>query len=218
MLDYYEKTRTSVSTNHTPKQTMSHILIVEDNIEIANLYAQVFARHQTVVLNDVPEALVYLQEVRPDLVITDFHLPSRSGGDIVTYIRSTPALRDIPVIGISMDDMLKWEAKERGVDTFLIKPIDIAELYNTAHRLLNSVRKSPTAEMQAALKDYAAAYQKAYNTFPKGTWTGTHVIIEDEPRDESWLRSETQRLREMVAPVKPSRSYLYRLIDKLRRM
>jgi two-component system response regulator VicR len=196
---------------------MAHILIVEDNEEIADLYTRVFADHQTHVLGDVPEAIEYLQGARPDLVITDFHLPTRSGVEIVSYIRTTSALRDIPVIGISMDDMLKREAQERGVDVFMIKPIEITELYDTAHRLIDNAQKSPGPEMRAALREYAAAYHRVHNSFPQGRWTGTHFVVGGQPRDAAWLRAEAGRLRATALP-KPSRGYLYRLIDRLRRM
>jgi two-component system response regulator VicR len=196
---------------------MAHILIVEDNTEIASLYLQVFSQHQTRVLCDVPEAIAYLQEARPDLVITDLHLPTRSGIEILSFIRTTSALKDIPVIGISIDDMLKWEAQERGVDVFMTKPFEVSELYNTARRLMYSVKKSPDARMQAALRDYAAAYHRVYNCFPRGQWTGTHIVIEGVPRNATWLQAEAHRLRG-VAPPRPNRGYVYRLIDRLRRL
>ena len=196
---------------------MAHILIVEDNMEIATLYMQVFAEHQTRVLCDVPEAITYLQEARPDLVITDLHLPTRSGIEILSFIRTSSALRDVPVIGISIDDMLKWEAQERGVDVFMTKPIEITELYNTARRLMYNVKKSPDPHMQAALRDYAAAYHRVYNSFPRGQWTGTHIMIGGVPRNAAWLLAEARRLREL-APPRPTRGYVNRLIDRLRRL
>ncbi len=196
---------------------MAHILIVEDNTEIASLYLQVFAQHQTRVLCDVPEAIAYLQEARPDLVITDLHLPTRSGIEILSYIRTTSALKDVPVIGISIDDMLKWEAQERGVDVFMTKPIEISELYDTARRLMYSAKKSPDPRMQAALRDYAAAYHRVYSRFPRGQWTGTHIVVEGVPRNAAWLLAEARRLREL-APPRPTRGYVYRLIERLRRL
>jgi DNA-binding response OmpR family regulator len=196
---------------------MAHILIVEDNMEIASLYRQVFAQHQTRVLGDVPEAIAYLQEARPDLVITDFYLPTRSGIEILSYIRTTSALKDIPVIGISVDDTLKWEALERGVDVFMTKPIEIMELYDVARRLINSAKRSPDPNMQAALRDYAAAYHRVYSCFPRGQWTGTHFVIDGEPHDATWLLAEARRLREF-APPRLSRGYIHRLIDRLRRL
>jgi CheY-like chemotaxis protein len=196
---------------------MATVLIVEDNVEIAQLYERIFEKHQTCVFYDLPETMHYLETNRPDLVITDFHLPSGSGVEILQYIRSEPGLRDVPVLGISVDDTLKTEARERGIDVFLTKPIDLSDLINAAQRLLSSTRKVPSHEMQAALRAYAAAYQKAYNRLPHGQWTGTQVLIDGQPCDEAWLQSETHRLQSLTTGG-VQRNYLHRLIDKLRRL
>ncbi len=196
---------------------MATVLIIEDNPEIAELYESVFAQHKTDVLSDVPEAISYLQRCRPDLVIMDFHLPSGSGVEVLNYIRSQSSLRDVPVLGISVDDMLKDEARQHGANAFMTKPIELGELIHTARALLSSRRKVPPEQMQAVLKDYAAAYQEVYNRPPKGQWTGTHVLIDGHPCDETWLKAETRRLRSLTVAGQP-RSYLHRLIDKLRKL
>jgi CheY-like chemotaxis protein len=196
---------------------MATVLIVEDNVEIAQLYERIFEKHQTCVFYDLPETMQYLETNRPDLVITDFHLPSGSGVEILQYIRSEPGLRDVPVLGISVDDTLKTEARERGIDVFLTKPIDLSDLINAAQRLLSSTRKVPGHEMQAALRAYAAAYQKVYNRLPSGQWTGTQVLIDGQPCDEAWLQAETRRLQSL-STSSTQRNYLHRLIDKLRRL
>jgi CheY-like chemotaxis protein len=196
---------------------MATVLIVEDNPEIARLYESVFAEHNTHILGDVPEAITYLQRGRPDLVIMDFHLPSGSGVDVLNYIRAQGNLRDIPVLGISVDDMLKGQAKEKGINAFLTKPIDVGELINTAQGLMTSPRKAPTREMRAALEAYATAYQAVYHHPPKGQWTGFQVLIDGHPCDEAWLNAETRRLRSLTSGGEP-RNYLLKLIDKLRKL
>ena len=196
---------------------MATVLIVEDNLEIAQLYERIFEKHETCVFHDLPDAMRYLETHRPDLVITDFHLPSGSGVDVLSFIRSEPSLRDVPVLGISVDDTLKSEARERGIDAFLTKPIEISDLINTAQRLLSSTQKVPSHEMQAALRAYAAAYQKVYDRLPSGQWTGTQVLIDGQPCDEAWLQAETHRLQSLTIGGAP-RNYLHRLIDKMRRL
>jgi CheY-like chemotaxis protein len=197
---------------------MATVLIVEDNPEIARLYESVFAQHQTHVLGDVPDAITYLQKGHPDLVIMDFHLPSGSGVDVLNYIRSQGTLRDVPVLGISVDDMLKSTAKEQGVDAFLTKPIDVGELINTAQGLMSSTHTVPSREMRAILKDYADAYLAVYKRPPKGQWTSGQVLIDGHPCDERWLRAETRRLKSLVQDGSEPKSYLLKLIDKLRRL
>jgi hypothetical protein len=71
--------------------------------------------------------------------------------------------------------------------------------------------------MQAALRAYAAAYQRVYNRLPSGQWTGTQVLIDGQPCDEAWLQAETRRLQSL-STGNTQRNYLHRLIDKLRRL
>jgi CheY-like chemotaxis protein len=197
---------------------MATVLIVEDNLEIAALYERIFARHQTCVLGDVPEAISYLQRGCPDLVIMDFHLPSGSGVEVLSYIRSQDDLKDVPVLGISADDLLKGKAKAEGANAFLTKPIDIRELLDTARRLMSSTRKVPSEAMRAALNAYGEAYQAVFHRMPHGQWTGRQVLIDGQPCDEGWLQAETRRLHSLVANGNDPKHYLQRLIDKLRRL
>ncbi len=196
---------------------MASVLIVEDNLEIAVLYERIFEQHQTYIFNDVPDAITYLQGIRPDLVIMDFHLPSGSGVEVLNYMRSQSNLKDVPVLGVSVDDELKDEARAQGMDAFLPKPIDISDLISTAQRLISTRKRAPSAELRVALNDYAAAYEVLYKRKPKGTWTGNEVLIDGHPCDERWLRSESRRLRSLTMGGEP-RNYLLRLLDKVRRL
>ena len=196
---------------------MASVLIVEDNPEIAVLYERLFEEHQTYIFSDVPDAIRYLHAIRPDLVIMDFHLPSGSGVQVLNYMRSQANLKDVPVLGVSVDDEMKDEAKAQGMDAFLPKPIDLTELINTAQRLISTPKSAPSGELRTALNEYAAAYERVYKRKPKGTWTGTQVLIDGHPCDERWLRSESKRLRSLTASGEP-RNYLLRLLDKVRRL
>lgn len=196
---------------------MATVMIVEDNPEIAGLYEKIFHQHKTRVLNDVPDAIHYLKQDCPDLVIMDFHLPSGSGVDVLNYMRSKSTLRDVPVLGVSVDDLLKEEARRNGMNAFLAKPIEITELIDTAQQLISSPKPKPTGTLRNALTDYTEAYQRVYRRKPKGMWTGTQVLIDGKPCDERWLKSETRRLNSLIQNGDP-RNYLVRLLDKVRRM
>ncbi|SRR5258708_1193029 len=197
---------------------MPTVLILEDNPEIAALYERIFGEYQTRVLGDIPEAIGYLQKGRPDLVIMDFHLPSGSGVEVLSYMRSQSNLKDVPVLGVSVDDLMKDEARQQGINAFLAKPIEIKDLINTAQQLItHAPKRVPSAELRQALNEYAAAYKAIYRRSPQGQWTGEQVLIDGHPCDERWLRSETRRLRSLLTGGEP-RNYLMRLLDKVRRL
>jgi CheY-like chemotaxis protein len=194
---------------------MATVLIVEDNRDIAGLYERVFAGHQTRVVADVPEAMSYLRQSCPDLLILDFHLPSGSGLEVLKYLRSS--FPTVSVLGISADDLLKEKARQEGIDAFLSKPFRVIDLARTAHTLLSQPRKGPSPSMLAALQEYAQAFQRVYKCPPHGQWTGSQVLINGEVRDEAWFRAETRRLNNL-SMAHPPRNYLHRLIDKIRNL
>ena len=199
---------------------MSNLLIIEDNPEIAELYGFIFADHETVIVDDVPNALSYLYSHRPDLIITDFHLPSGTGNDIVRYVRQHRALRTVPILGISVDDTWGTEALALGASAFMSKPIEIGQLLNTSRALLSSPGEAAYRGLppDSVISGYTSAYKAVYNRVPDCRWTGRSFLIEGQPCDQAWLLAETDRLRTVVKHPSQPKGLLLRLIDKVRRL
>jgi CheY-like chemotaxis protein len=116
------------------------ILLVEDNPGDVLLTRE--ALREAKVLNRVTvtsngeEALAVLRRegdhagsVRPDLVLLDLNLPRLSGLEVLTAIRTDPALASLPVV------MLTSSAAERdvgdsyalGVNCYVTKPVDLEQ-------------------------------------------------------------------------------------------
>lgn len=201
---------------------MSRLLIIEDNPDIADLYVSIFADQETVVLPDIPQALQFLSRHRPDLVITDFHLPSGTGAEIASHVRRHSALADVPILGVSVDDTMKEDLLEQGVTAFLTKPLDIGDLIDMAHKLLVEQPERPAPQPilppEEVLEGYINAYEAAYHRRPQCYWTGRYYLIERQRCDQAWILSETQRLKTIVDKQTAPRNALLRLIDKLRRV
>lgn len=199
---------------------MGNVLIIEDNPDIADLYVRIFVEHQTVVLDDVPEALQFLNNHKPDLVITDFHLPNGTGNDVIQHIRHHDGLASVPILGISVDDLWRNEALAQGASAFIAKPIDIQQLLLTSRKLLTQTNTpaAPHPDPKQVIDDYKAAYYAVYRRTPDCYWTGRHYLIERQRCDEEWLRSETTRLRAVASQPSSPRSALLRLIDKIRKI
>jgi CheY-like chemotaxis protein len=200
---------------------MSQLLIIEDNPDIAELYMAAFADQETVLMPDIPQAIQYLSRHHPDLVITDFHLPSGTGLDIVTHLRRHAALADIPVLGISVDDTMRDELIDQGANAFMTKPIDLMQLINTAQYLLVTPLEKPQEPAESPtfiLEQYLTAFEAAYHRRPDCYWTGRHFLIDRQRCDAQWLIAETARLKKITEKQNAPRHALLRLIDKLRRV
>jgi len=126
---------------------MAHILIVEDNDDIALLYKRMFAVHQAEIVVSAPDAIAYLQNCKPDLMLLDLHLSGSMGMSVLDSVRANPTLNSLPIVVISADDLMKEEVQKKGA-AFITKPIDIDEVMTTVGRFLSKA-PVPTANPEA---------------------------------------------------------------------
>ncbi len=76
------------------------IMIVEDDAFFHNLYAEVLGDtdYKLIHTYDGDEALMKLEEKRPDLIILDMILDMMTGDTFFLYLKGMPEYADIPVI------------------------------------------------------------------------------------------------------------------------
>ena len=74
----------------------------------------------------------------PDRVVLDLKLPRRSGLEVLTWIRSTPELRDLPVtiMTSSGEPSDLQRINELGIEEYIVKPVSYQVLLETVGALL----------------------------------------------------------------------------------
>ena len=84
------------------------------------------------------EALAWLEQREPDLVITDQRMPGMTGVQLTSELRQRKHLRHTPVMVITAADdrTVRYEALEAGAVDFLAKPIDPLEVRTRCRNLL----------------------------------------------------------------------------------
>ena len=84
------------------------------------------------------EALAWLEEHEPDLVITDFRMPGMTGAELTAKLRQNRRLQHVPVMVVTAADerAVRYEALEAGAVDFLAKPIDPLEVRTRCRNLL----------------------------------------------------------------------------------
>jgi CheY-like chemotaxis protein len=76
--------------------------------------------------------------MRPDVVITDLHMPG-GGGDVITRrLRGGGTGREIPIIVVTgQGGATDWHTlRSIGADRFLVKPVDADALINAIRSLV----------------------------------------------------------------------------------
>jgi two-component system chemotaxis response regulator CheY len=92
------------------------------------------------------EALQALKRVRPDIIITDIQMPKMSGSELITAVKSEPALAGIPIV-IVAGKRSGFEQTEKRANYTILKDIDIEDQLAKA---LQAVLGVKAAKGQAA--------------------------------------------------------------------
>ena len=109
---------------------MVSILIVEDEHNIRAVLTEILEDEGYAVAS-VPnglEALVFLQEHRPQLILLDLGMPVMTGWEFCEQQQRDPALADIPVIVMSATPHLDQTAAALHAADCLDKPIELNTL------------------------------------------------------------------------------------------
>lgn len=101
------------------------ILLVEDDVFLSSLLKVRFQKENFTVVHvvDGEEALNFLRENKPDLILLDIILPKKSGFEVLEAARSDPQLNQSPIIIISNlgQESDIQTGKELGAIEYLVK-------------------------------------------------------------------------------------------------
>lgn len=109
---------------------MTHILIVEDDSDICQLYSRVLTKngYQVTGVANGQEALDAIDQNYYDLIISDIMMPVMNGYELVRELRENGC--NIPVMMITAKDAFddKRQGFLSGTDDYMVKPIDVDEM------------------------------------------------------------------------------------------
>jgi len=121
-----------------------NVLIVEDEPPLVELlsYNLEKAGFQIHIARDGEEALLAVEERKPDLILLDWMLPYVSGIEICRRIRRNPETRNVPIIILTArgeeDDRIR--GLEAGADDYVVKPFSPSELVARVRAVLRRTR------------------------------------------------------------------------------
>jgi CheY-like chemotaxis protein len=111
-------------------------LVVEDERDLADIFAMALrsAGFEVEIVRSGDAALARLDEIAPDVVVLDLHLPGVGGATVLRHIRERPGLVGTRVIVATADDRAA-ELLQDQADLLLIKPVSLNQLRDLAARL-----------------------------------------------------------------------------------
>ncbi|MDB5396260.1 MAG: hypothetical protein JWM91_3766 [Rhodospirillales bacterium] len=126
---------------------MSSVIIVDDqstNRKVMSMLVSTLESDVQVIAFDDPlKALSYAHDHTPDLLITDFLMPTINGAEFIRRFRNVHHCADVPAIVVSADGDPTYRALalEAGADDFIASPVDHGEFLSRFAKLL-AIRQS----------------------------------------------------------------------------
>lgn len=142
-------------------ENRKHILVVDDNQDNVSLFEDFLGESgfSVSVAFNGKEGLQRIIDHRPDLILLDLYLPDMMGTDICAQLRNNPATQDIPIILCTSHQISfgeKMKGFRSGVDDYLIRPFELAELLARIHAVLRRTQLKPKVELLADLQSLLA--------------------------------------------------------------
>jgi CheY-like chemotaxis protein len=127
-----------------PAAAPLRILVAEDNEINAQLLERLLARrgHRVRLVSNGREALALMEEGGFDLLLLDVHMPEVDGFQVIQAVRARERSvgGHLPVIALTararQED--RWRCLAAGMDDFLAKPIQAADLWAATERVTGS--------------------------------------------------------------------------------
>ena len=116
------------------------ILLADDSVTIQKVVELTFMDEDVEVttFGDGAEALERLDEVAPDLVVADVHMPGADGYEVCRQVKSRrPGIPVLLLVG-TFEPFDEGEADAAGAEAFLKKPFDSQDLLQKVDELLAS--------------------------------------------------------------------------------
>lgn len=116
------------------------ILAIDDSSTMRRLVKMTLAScgYDVEVAEDGIDGLEKLDDVRPDLVITDINMPRLDGFGVIEGVRRHPTYNKIPILTLTTESAaeLKQRARDAGASGWIVKPFDKDKLLRAIKRVL----------------------------------------------------------------------------------
>lgn len=186
---------------------MFHILVVEDDRELRNLFCTVLEKkgYTCIPAQNGKEALDLLDSEYIDLIITEIMMPVIDGYDFIKSLRDASYNQPVLIITAkdSFDDMEK--GFRAGTDDYMVKPINVNEMALRVKALLkrakiNNERKLTVGNTVFEYDSLTVFTNKGEETLPQKEFLllfklisyPNHIFTRHQLMDEIWgMNSES---------------------------
>ena len=141
------------------------VLIVEDDARIAKIHEKFLEQidgFKTIGMSHtIEEAKIWLDTLKPDLILLDIYFPDKLGTELIDYIKQEKIETDIILITAAAEVEIVKKAYSSGVVDFLLKPltlqrfIDCMQKYKEKKEILTATEKLNSNEIQRLWNNFS---------------------------------------------------------------
>jgi len=115
----------------------------EDNVYMLKMRLELTDAFEVLVAEDGEKGCAMAAAELPDLILMDLEMPVVDGWEAARRLKSSPATRDIPIIGLSAHALAdeREKALAAGCEEFDTKPVEFDRLMDKVRRLLEGRRR-----------------------------------------------------------------------------
>jgi len=197
----------------------SSILVVDDNATNRELVRGIFegTHHQIREASDGREAILAMQERKPDVVLMDIRMPVMDGRATFSELRKQREMELLPIIAVTASSLAGEEGNLRKTfDGYVRKPFSRAQLYRELSQFIPRAEAKPaegtTSEAPAAPLEGAAlsALTTELRNIEKTVWPGVRdgMMLSDVSAFATRLKKLSDQF-----PTPPFASYVSTLLN-----
>jgi len=117
------------------------IMVVDDNPDAARVIESFLKAldHVVFTYTDAREALLWLKDVRPEIIFADLDMPGMDGFEFISRLHAYSALASVPVICVTGTEATDEQIYAAGFTAILRKPVTLADMLEA----IDAVRARP---------------------------------------------------------------------------
>jgi len=115
----------AVPVHSSARDSIGHVLVIDDDPVVQDLMRSFLIRegYMVTMADSGLTGLLRAREMKPDVITLDIAMPGMDGWSVLSALKDDPALREIPVVILTMVDN-KNLGYALGATQYLMKPID----------------------------------------------------------------------------------------------
>jgi two-component system cell cycle response regulator DivK len=121
---------------------MAKILYIEDIEDNLTLVQKIIVAqgHEFFWANNAEKGLEMALNTEPDVILLDLGLPDSDGQTLSVWLRSEPALENVPIIVLTAwpEEVARHTVEAYGLDGYLCKPISLKKLVELVNAALDA--------------------------------------------------------------------------------